>query len=229
MNCRSCKIREFAIYQSATESELDQVMGCRKAMLTFKKGQLVADGVKNSQFVGTIYSGLAFSFALLNDGRRQIISFYREGDIVFPPEIFARGMQGGVRALTDCVVCQFDKNQFLEIIKSSNALVSSYFSYWFDCKKTYEERLIQLGMLNAEEAVASLVGAFLRRQRERGGMENRITFPLRLGHIAEAVGITEIHAGRIMRTLEKRDVIKRDGPDHLIVDEYLLQQIVQFL
>lgn len=229
MNCQSCKIREFAIYRGATENELNQVMGCRKAVLHFKKGQLIADGLKNCPFVGTIYSGLAFSFALLNDGRRQIISFYQEGDIVFPPETFSRGMQSGIRALTDCVVCQFDKSQFLEIIKSSEALVSSYFSYWFDSKKTYEERLIQLGMLNAEEAVASLVGAFLRRQKERKGTENRIPFPLRLGHIAEAVGITEIHAGRIMRTLEKRGVIKRDGPEHLIIDQYLLQQIVQSL
>lgn len=52
-----------------------------------------------------------------------------------------------------------------------------------------------------------------------------IQFPLRLAEIADTVGITEVHAGRVIRSLEKKGAIARKEPASLFVDEAHLQAV----
>lgn len=225
MHCYDCQIQRLTLYKDATPSDIDRLMRARKSELTLKKGQLVLDGHRAAPFVMTVQSGLAFSFALLNDGRRQILNFFHAGDMMSAPSMGGRSVHAGVRALTDVTICQFDKEEFFNIIQESKPLTCGAFAYFEDQRRHAEENLIGLGTLNAEEAVASMIISFMRRSQRTEDAGDRIKFPLRLTHIAETVGITEIHAGRVMRGLEKQGLIKRDAPDFLIIDVERLQQL----
>lgn len=204
-------------------------MRSRKAELTLKKGQLVMDGHRTSPHVMTLKSGLAFAFALLNDGRRQILNFFHAGDMITPPVLTGRSVHAGIRALTDISICQFDRDEFFNIIQESRPLTCGAFAYFEDQRRNSEEALIGLGTLNAEEAVAAMIIGFMRRSQVGEEQSNRIDFPLRLSHVAESVGITEIHAGRVMRGLEQRGLIKRESADFLIIDIEGLQHLVPSL
>ena len=57
-----------------------------------------------------------------------------------------------------------------------------------------------------------------------GGDE--FVFPLRLSDIAETLGITAVHAGRVIRGLEKKKAIWRKDRQHLGVDERVLRSVI---
>jgi CRP-like cAMP-binding protein len=226
MQCYDCQIRRLALYKDATSSDIEKLMSAKNAELVLRKGQLIMDGHRGASLVMTLQDGLAFSFILLNDGRRQILNFFHPGDMISPPVLSGRSVHAGVRALTDVTVCQFDREEFYTILQESKPLTCGAFSFFEDQRRIAEEALVGLGTLSAEEAVASMILSFMRRARKSGNQSNRIKFPLRLSHIAEAVGITEIHAGRVMRGLEKRGLIKRETADFLVIDIEGLQQLV---
>jgi CRP/FNR family transcriptional regulator len=229
MHCFDCPVRQFTLYKAATLSDVGKLSGARKAELNLKKGQLILDDQRGATNVMVLQSGIAFAFALLNDGRRQILNFFHPGDLVVAPCVTGRAIHTGVRALSDVTLCQFVRDEFFKIIEDDHGLIAGAFAYLEEERQRFEEIIIGLGALNAEEAVASMILTFVRRGQKFGENGNRIKFPLRLNHVAEAVGITEIHAGRIMRSLEKRGMIKRESPDFLVVDTENLQQIVPCL
>lgn len=226
MSCSLCPIRQYAIYCAATEEEFERIAAIRRATLSLNKGHLIATGSRTDPYVYSLIEGWAYSFALLRDGRRQILDIHSEGDLIIIPGLKGAGLQVGVRCLTTVKVCQFEKKQFFRIFAESRTLSAQLTSYFEAQKTKYEARLLELGVLGAEEAVASLIFSMLRRSRQRGNMGNVIEFPLRLGEIAESIGITSIHAGRVMRDLEKRQIIKRADGDQLIVNEDLLTQLL---
>ena len=226
MECVNCPVRQYAIYRSVPESELGKLFEARLGVSALERGQLIMEDQRESPFVYTLRSGWAYSFALLSDGRRQILSFFHPGDFLTTSALLGQGLRASVRCLTEVELCKFDKNKLSAFFRKSEAADAGLFEYLGAEKRLRDERMIQLGALNAEEAVASLIMEFVLAAKKRGGNADETPFPLRLAEIAETVGITEIHAGRIIRGLERRGAIQRTRSGSIKADEAALQSIL---
>lgn len=226
MKCSECPVRGYTIYRSIDPDEWKGLEQARSGHLTFKRGQVIMEDHRRSDSVYTLVKGWAYYYALLADGRRQILHFFQPGDFMTIPALTEDGIRASVRCLTDVAACRFDKVKFRELLRQSQKFNDGLFEYVSVLRRDNESRLIELGTLKAEERVAALILEFVRRARGRGESGGEIEFPLHLIEIAEAVGITEIHAGRVIRGLERKGAITRTNCGTLKIDEAQLGEII---
>ena len=226
MDCWNCPVRKNAIYRGIGEGQSGAIYQARREMVSYRRGQIIGHERDEQSYVYTLVSGWAYSYVFLADGRRQILRYFHPGDLISLSELTPNGPALSTRALTDVEMCQFDKVRLLELLEQNRSSIRGMLAYLNGRRNMAELRMIQLGAMNAEEATASLILEFFHKARSRSPCEREFVFPLRLSDIAETLGITAVHAGRIIRGLEKKKAIWRKGRLHLGIDEELLRSII---
>ena len=226
MECSNCPVRRLSIYRSASEEDIAALKRLRLGVVNQEKGQLIMADEREGDSVYTILSGWAYSFALLGDGRRQILSIFHPGDFLSISRLYGHGIRASVRALTQVSLCKFDAKELWALLKKSQAADAGVFEYLGNYKRLRDRQLIQLGALDAEEALASLMLEFADAARQLNQSAQELQFPLRLVEIAEFIGVTEIHAGRVFRELESKGAFQRTKPGFIKVNEEKLRSIL---
>lgn len=227
MECSKCVFRGMAIYRAAGPALMGAVAKARQGSASFNKGQLIMADQREGRSVYTVTSGWAFTYVLLKDGRRQILDYHTVGDFLTLPTLLQSGIRASVRALTDVEACCFDVDVLRDLLHQHDELMPGVLSYLGEKKTQSDARLTTLGALSAEEAIAVLIMTFVERAATRAEDDTPILFPLKLAEIADAVGITQIHAGRVIRRLEERGALERRGNEGFAVDLDSLRQVTQ--
>ena len=226
MDCWNCPVRKHTIYRGIGEGQSGAIYQARREMVSFRRGQIIGHERDEHLYVYTLVSGWAYSYVFLADGRRQILRYFHPGDLISLSELTPDGPALSTRALTDVEMCQFDKTRLLELLEQNRSSIRGMLAYLNGRRNMAELRMIQLGAMNAEEAIASLILEFFNTATVRSGDEREFVFPLRLSDIAETLGITAVHAGRVIRGLEKKKAIWRKDRQHLGVDERVLRSVI---
>ncbi|MBI1213489.1 MAG: helix-turn-helix domain-containing protein [Alphaproteobacteria bacterium] len=201
-----------------------------------KAGQDIFSPGARCEAIYSLTGGWAFRYALLEDGRRQILDFVLPGAVLgFHPTDGARATYG-VQALTDASVCVIRRSDLVALSRELPEigfrlawLVSRDRSLAFD-------HLASLGRQSAHQRVAHLILELFIRYRAQwpGQRFEEMHLPLTQEHIGDALGLTSVHVNRVLRDLRKKGVLefhyKRlciHDPDKLIgiaeIDQNLLQ------
>lgn len=219
MRCEKCPARSLGFYADLGVDQIQVLDEAARGTVEFRKGALIVDDQARAADIYMLHDGWAYSFVLLGDGTRQILRFYLQGDLVSLAALTGGGVRASVRALTKVSACRFDRDAFLAAIAASAPLQKAFLGYIGEQRRIYESRAISLGALAAEEAVAVLIMVAFHAARRRGAVQGTaMEFPLRLQHIADALGMTEVHAGRCMRSLESQGAIRRIDAGKLDLD-----------
>lgn len=164
---------------------------------------LIAEG-SASEDLYTLYSGWAYRFKTLSDGRRQILNFLVPGDFVGLQEKLAETSPYGVEALTDVSLCRFDRNGLWDLYRNHPGL--GYDITWIAAnqKNVIDENLLSVGRRSAIESVATLLVQLYKRLKVLGlARGNTIDFPLNQQHIADALGLSLVHTNKTLRRLSR--------------------------
>jgi CRP-like cAMP-binding protein len=173
-----------------------------------------------------IFDGWAFRYKLLPGGRRQILSFLLPGDPVSLPLLMMDRLQFSVQSLTNVTACTFERTAFAEFVGLQPSLMRQADAFCLAANVMADERLTDLGRRSAYERVARLVLELLNRMEAKGlTTRNPMHFPLGQVHIADALGLTAIHAGRVLRRLRADRVLSLHRGRLEILDRAALQRI----
>lgn len=156
-------------------------------------------------------SGWAFSYETLPSKRRQILQFLVPGDIfdqdavVLPPSrvLFS------TRTLTDAEICLFSVADYRALSTASAKIRRVYAGQLRSHLSLLGRRLVDLGQRHALARVAALLLELHQRLREHDPQTGGdVSFPLRQEHIADALGMTETHVNRMLRSLRSAELIE---------------------
>lgn len=171
----------------------------------------------------TLYSGWAFRYKSLSDGRRQILNFLLPGDLIGLQQKFADGAMHGIEAVTDVSLCVFPRDGLWDLFRQYPSL--GYDVTWMSAREEgfVDDNLLTAGRRNATERVAMLL-MHLYRRMQRIGEESRdadghasIAFPLNQQHIADTLGLSLVHTNKTLRRLQRLGLHEiRDGRLSLI-------------
>ena len=183
--------------------ELGTIHAFRHGTRTARAGESVIEEHKRSPWVFTLYSGWAFRYKTLSDGRRQILFFLLPGDFIGLQDEFAEGQTHGVEAATDITLCVFERDRLWDLFHVQPRL--GYDITWLAAReeKMLDDNLVTAGRRNALERVAMLL-MHLYRRAERIGMfrDGGVPFPFNQQHIADALGLSLVHTNRTLRRLQ---------------------------
>jgi CRP-like cAMP-binding protein len=158
--------------------------------------------------VPIICQGWAATSTALTDGRRQILSFVLPGEIVSASFVFDSTCQTSLEAVTDVRYRMFNRAGLRAVIGHDPTLLATLSTLWAEESARADELAIDLGQRSAEERIASLIVHLTDRLARRGMMrDHTVDFPLRHHHIADATGLTPVHAGKVLSELRRAGLV----------------------
>ncbi|HEV7288304.1 Crp/Fnr family transcriptional regulator [Sphingomonas sp.] len=174
--------------------------------------------------------GLVMSYVLLDDGSRQILRFHFPGDVMGISSIVYRESPETLCALSDCVVCPFDRQAFSALCVAHPRLSSLILVLCQIERVALTDRLAALGRTSAKARVAALLLELRNRLR---GTDKTIDKAFNLGltqeEIGDATGLTSVHVNRMLRQLEEEGMIGRESGRVTLIDEAALARAANYV
>nr|WP_213980228.1 Crp/Fnr family transcriptional regulator [Sphingomonas sp. dw_22] len=174
--------------------------------------------------------GLMMSYVLLDDGSRQILRFLFPGDMLGISSAMYREAPETLSALSDCVVCPFDRSVLSELMVDHPRLAGMVLVYSQIERVALTDRLAALGRTSAKARVAALLLELRNRLRAIDkSIDNAFALGLTQEEIGDATGLTAVHVNRMLRQLEEEGLIAREAGRVTLRDERALKRAANYV
>jgi CRP/FNR family transcriptional regulator, anaerobic regulatory protein len=225
--CQECELRACGLFRPITDNELGAIADMKREHITLPSGTEIVRAGEDSPELYTLYSGWAFRFKTLSDGRRQILNFLLPGDFIGVQQEMGTAAGHGVQALTDCVLCVFRRDALWELHRSAPSL--SFSVTWLTSheESMVDDNLLSVGRRSAEERIATLLIVMFKRisaLHPEGGSQG-VPFPLTQQHIADALGLSLVHTNKTLRKLEKRGLHRIENARLFLLEPRALERM----
>lgn len=179
--------------------------------------------------VHLIAKGWGCRYKYLEDGRRQILAFFLPGDLCDLNVYILTQMDHSIGAITDLEYYPVAPD-IMEQLSDTQPRVMQ--ALWWDTlvsSSIQREWTVSVGQRDALESLAHLFCELFLRMRIIGLAEDmRCAVPLTQQHIADALGLTPTHTGRVLRKLNASGVVKFEKKMLRVHDLRKLQELGAF-
>lgn len=192
------------------------------------QGDIVREG-DPPRVIRVLLSGWACRYKSLEDGRRQIISFFLPGDI-FDLNIFVlKKMDHSIRALSAVQCVSLGHLEFEKLTFGHPRILQALWWETLVNAAIQREWTVNLGQRSALERLAHLLCELYVRLKVIG-LVSRDTcdFPITQLELADALGLTPVHVSRTLKQLRNRNLIQLQGHRLEILDFGELCRIAMF-
>lgn len=222
-------MRASGAFKPATADELAFLESWRVGTSQADPGGTIIEEQKPNGRLYTLFSGWAFRYKTLSDGRRQILNFLLPGDFIGLQQEFADGAMHGVEAVTACSLSVFPRDGLWELFHSNPGL--SYDITWLCAREEgmVDENLLTAGRRNAAERVAMLLVHLYRRMEHIGlATGGSVEFPINQQHIADALGLSLVHTNKTLKRLQQLGLHQLTEGRLRLVNPRALQRIADY-
>lgn len=174
--------------------------------------------------------GLMMSYVLLADGSRQILRFLFPGDMLGISSMIYRESPETLCALSDCVVCPFERATFSELLDAHPRLAALILMFNQVERVALTDRLAALGRTSAKTRVAALLLDLRNRLRATDkSIDASYALGLTQEEIGDATGLTAVHVNRMLRQLDDEGMIARGSGRVTLLDERALASAANYV
>ena len=216
------------MFKPITPNELGAINSIKREHVAFDAGAEVIRAGDESPEIYTLYSGWAFRFKTLPDGRRQILNFLLPGDLVGLQAAMFDAAQYGVEALTDVELCLLPRRKVWALFDEMPGL--AFDVAWLGAREEgyVDDNLTSTGRRTAAERVAALLISLYKRTKALGLVENEtFEFPLTQQHIADALSMSLVHTNKTLARLRRMGLYSRTNGSLTLTNPRVLQRIAQ--
>ncbi|WP_298091969.1 Crp/Fnr family transcriptional regulator [uncultured Sphingomonas sp.] len=220
------KLEQFTRLSGSDRTILDELASTGIRRLGARR-DLVREGEK-PRAINLMLDGWAFRYKMLEDGRRQIISFFLPGDLCDLNIYLLREMDHSIAALTPLTFCEIPRDTFEQVTERPRIVQA----LWWDslvAAAIQREWTVNLGQRNALERISHLICELFFRIRGVGLNDDSSFFcPITQNDLAEATGMTSVHVNRTLQELRGRGLVHWKGKQVEIPDLGALCQLALF-
>jgi CRP-like cAMP-binding protein len=189
---------------------------------------VVRDGERATE-CGRIAEGFCVRSKTISDGRRQILSIHIPGEIPDLMSLFLHVMDHDLSTLTPCTL-GFIKHETLQKLHRRRPNVAEMF--WRDTlidSAMFREWIVNVGQRPAPARLAHVMVELRERLKVIGRADgNRFDMPLTQEQIGEALGITAVHANRVIKQLRQDGIVDLHRGRVTVLDEGKFQELADF-
>ena len=176
--------------------------------------------------VPVICDGWATSMQKLSNGGRQILSFLLPGELLASGLVFEQQLRLSIDAITRGCYRHFDRSQLRAAMLVSPTMLDKILSAYNGERRRADQLITDLGRRTATERIARLLIDLWDRLEKLNKIEdNRVEFPLRQTHIADATGLTPVYVSNILTEFRKNGLVKVSDRSLQIVDMTKLRRL----
>lgn len=226
-NVLAMKLEQFTRFDSGERQRLDELIQNRER--SFSRHEKIIRSGDKVDHIHLVTDGFATRAKTLRDGGRQLMAFLVPGDMCDLEVFVLEAMDHDIIALSDttCVLIPAAKIEAV-LSESSNLTRALWWSTMTD-SAVLREWIANHGQRTATERLAHIFCEMLIRFRVVGkSSDNVVPFPLSQEELAEATGMTPVHANRVLRELRGAGLIEWTSKDVRIIDFPRLARLAQF-
>ena len=151
-----------------------------------------------------ILAGWACRYMLLDQGRRQILSFHMPGDIPDLLSLHLGVMDHSLCTVGPATVAFVSHKSVRELTARFPALAAMLWRETLVDASTFRGWMVGIGRRSATERVAHLFcELYVRQQALQLASDWRCSVPFTQTDLADALGLTNVHVNRVIRDLRK--------------------------
>lgn len=164
------------------------------------------------EMVNLIQEGWACRYKHLEDGRRQIISFFLPGDLCDLHIFVLREMDHSLGAITPVTLAQIPRQAFEEITLKHPRITQALWWESLVSAAIQREWTVNTGQRDALERVAHLLCELFHRLRAVGlADDDTCDLPVTQTDLADATGLSPVHVNRTLQDLRRDGLIELKG------------------
>lgn len=202
--CLACPLRLKPAFKDKSDDEVRFIQTMKIDHRRLPAGSDIIHPTQEDAELYTLFSGWAFRYKSLPDGRRQILNFLLPGDLVGLQASLLSAAQHGIEALTDVELCVFPRKRIWDLFVRMPSL--AYEVAWLGSREEglIDENLTSVGQRNASERIAALLISLYRRADALGLVSgNSFEFPLSRQQMADALGLSLVHTSKTWSRLRR--------------------------
>jgi CRP-like cAMP-binding protein len=227
LNPWTMKMEQFTAFSDMERRRLDELIS-RKQIDYAPKDDIIADRA-HSASCHVVLSGLACRYKLLPDGRRQIMAFLIPGDLCDAEIFVLKVMDHGVAAITPTTAALVPGEDMRALLRETSSLGEALWWGTMTDLGVLRERIIDEGRRNAYVRTAHLLYEMLVRFRMVELTDgDSFAFPITQTDLADATGLTPVHANRMLRRLRTGGLVDFAGGVVTVNDPAGLKKAAQF-
>ena len=213
VKCSACPLRALPGFQTFTDPDLAVTARLKKGELRVEPGTpILTEGAQSAQLF-TVLEGMGLRHKTLADGRRQVLSFVFPGDFVGLQAAVMEEMSHSVDSASDMRLCVFDRADLRQLFAA--APDRAFDLTWLAAEEEVmlSEALAAVGQQPARVRIAWGLLRLLQRGETAALVENgAITLPFRQRDLADALGLSAVHANKMLAALREEGIATwRDG------------------
>ncbi len=180
-------------------SKLDALLAYREEA---DPGEWVVQEDQETDRTYVLLNGWMFRFKTFEDGRRQILNFMLPGDIIGLHSLMLRRADYGAEALTPVHMAVFPSSDLVNSLANAPRLLLALSWIAGQSERLLDEHITRVGRRGAVERMAHLlVELYVRMRRIGAELDEARALPLTQEIMADALGMSHVHANRSFRTL----------------------------
>jgi len=173
--------------------------------------EIVSYGYSTSRCT-VVLDGFLYSHKPVAGSRRQITSFFVPGDIVDLPTLFLPNVDHTIATLGPAVLAFVPHAALKEVLDESSALAQAFWRETLMQAAIFQEWVVNLGRRDAFARLAHIVCELTMRLQSVGlARDLSFSMPWTQIDLADACGISNVHANRIVQELRLRGLLEWDS------------------
>ena len=221
------KMEQFTAFSDMEKRRLDELILAKRDQYAPRE-DIIADGA-HSGHCHVVLSGLACRYKLLPDGSRQIMAFLIPGDLCDAEIFILKVMDHAVAAITPTTTALIPSGDMKALLRETSSLGEALWWGTMTDLGVLRERIVDEGRRNAYVRIAHLFYEMLVRYRMvELTVGNSFEFPITQADLADATGLTPVHANRTLRKLRADGLVELSGGMLTVLDPARLKTAAQF-
>jgi CRP-like cAMP-binding protein len=222
-------IKRLRTYDAISDEDIETVNALPISVRDYPAGRAVVRDGDRPRECCLVIEGFCARSKTLADGKRQILSIHIPGEIPDLMSLFLHVMDHDLVTLTAAKL-GFISHETLQQLHRRNPSVAEMF--WRDTlidAAMFRECIVNVGQRPAPSRLAHLIMELRERLRVVGRLSGKsLEMPLTQEEIGDALGITGVHANRVIRQLREEGVLELQRGRVTILDEHKFVQLADF-
>jgi CRP-like cAMP-binding protein len=222
-------IRRMRVSSGISNEDIDAIRALPIAVRSFGADQaVVRDGARATECC-LVIEGFCMRSKTTSQGSRQILSIHIPGEIPDLMGLHLHVMDHDLSTLTPARL-GFISHEAVRVLHRQRPVVAEMF--WRDTlidAAMFREWIVNVGQRPAPARLAHLI-AELRERLKVIGRVDGATFemPLTQEQVGEALGVTSVHANRVIKQLRQDGVVDLHRGQVTVLDEKKLLELADF-
>jgi len=189
---------------------------------------IVRDGDRPTECC-LVIEGFCHRSKTISDGGRQILSIHIPGEIPDLQSLHLAVMDHDLTTMSDCRLGFISHSALREMLRSRPSLAELFWRDTLIDAAMFRDWIVNVGQRPAVSRVAHMLVEIRERLRAIGRTSGPgYTLPMTQERIAEAMGISPVHANRVIRTLREDGILDLNRGQVTVLDERRLQDLADF-